>query len=292
MPEGTGQAPAAPVNAFTGEPVSTPVDPAAAPPGDPAAPVVVQPAAGKDDPWYTGWQDKNVRGWVSTKNWKSPEAMAKSAYNLEKMMGAPADRLVKLPADPADAEGWQEVYRKLGAPEDPAGYGLPEDSQWLAEAAHKVGVAPQQLKGLIDVYAEKAGAAEEQAAQKRKEELSTTISQLRNEYGKVADQKFAAGFKAIESMGIDQDMADAIRGQIGARKFTEWAIGIGEKLGDGVFVEGSQTQTPQMGMTPDQAKQSLKTLEGDPAWRERFFSRDKAVRDAATAERARIAQWM
>jgi hypothetical protein len=79
----------------------------------------VAPAAG--EPWFKGVADPELKGWLENKNYESPEAMAAAHRGLEKLLGS---EKVPLPKDDADTEGWDRVYKAMGRPDAPEGYGL------------------------------------------------------------------------------------------------------------------------------------------------------------------------
>src|SRR5690349_8033208 len=81
---------------------------------------------GGDAKWYSGFESPELRGFVETKGWKDPGAAVESYRQLEKTIGVPAERLLKLP-DKADAPEWKEIRAKVGvgAPEKPEDYGIP-----------------------------------------------------------------------------------------------------------------------------------------------------------------------
>src|SRR6478752_2033034 len=108
---------AAPPPADTAPPAADPAPAAqgdAPPPADPAP-----PAAG--EPWFKAVADPELKGWLENKNYESPEAMAAAHRGLEKLLGS---EKVPLPKDDADTEGWERVYKAIGRPDAPEGYGL------------------------------------------------------------------------------------------------------------------------------------------------------------------------
>lgn len=62
--------------------------------------------------------------------------MAKSYLTLERARGAPADRVLVLPEDRANPEAMAGIYRALGRPETPDGYGVsvPDTAPDVAKA--------------------------------------------------------------------------------------------------------------------------------------------------------------
>ena len=88
---------------------------------------VPAPAAGGEKPWHDGLPAEDVgyfqnRGWDKTDAKTAAVAAAKAHREAEKLIGAPADKIVRLPNDPNDAEAWRQVRLRLGMPQDEKGY--------------------------------------------------------------------------------------------------------------------------------------------------------------------------
>ena len=98
-----------------GAPPASAAPPAPAPTPAPAVPPA--PAAA----WWQGKVDEATAGYFKNRGWdgKSADEVAILAANAhreaEKFIGAPADKLVRLPAQPNDEAGWREVYSRLHA---------------------------------------------------------------------------------------------------------------------------------------------------------------------------------
>ena len=82
--------------------------------------------------------------------------LAKSFVNAQSMIGK--DKIA-LPGQHSSPEEWNEVYTRLGRPEDPDGYQLelPDDSSeelvgWYKKAAHDLGLNNIQAQKLAESY--------------------------------------------------------------------------------------------------------------------------------------------
>lgn len=86
-------------------------------------------AASATKPWHDGL-DAEMIGHAQNKGWKLDDpkeafgAAAKVARDLERHFGAPADRIVKLPAADAKPEDFRAFYERLGAPKEAKDYDL------------------------------------------------------------------------------------------------------------------------------------------------------------------------
>src|SRR5437879_5504237 len=77
--------------------------------------------------WHQG-ADAETLGHIQNRGWQDKPAnevalaAIKAHREAEKLIGVPADQLLRLPVSTADAEAWKPVWQKLGAPVDAAGY--------------------------------------------------------------------------------------------------------------------------------------------------------------------------
>src|SRR5258708_6406048 len=97
---------------------------------EPAPPAGTPPAGtppASDKPWHDGLAAEDV-GYFQNRGWDKVDAKtaainaAKAHREAEKLIGAPADKIIRLPNDPNDAEAWRQVRLRLGAPKDAKEY--------------------------------------------------------------------------------------------------------------------------------------------------------------------------
>ena len=124
----------------------------------------------------------------SLENINSIDDLVKSYLHAQKLVGT---NKIPVPNKHATEEDWNEVFKRLGAPDSPEGYkyNLKDqelDGQQISEfnkEAHKLGLLPKQAEGLIKFYNEMNGniaaSQEEQAAQAQ----LNTETELKKEYG-------------------------------------------------------------------------------------------------------------
>jgi len=139
----------------------------------------------RSDPRFIAWASK----------FKSFDDAVKSALELESKMGT----MVAIPGEDATPEQKAEFYKRLGVPEKPEEYELPEidgleyDEEAIAEfkgLAKELNLTKEQAKKFYEYAASKSKAIQEQAAQqmeeneaKRKAEKEAVISTLKKEWG-------------------------------------------------------------------------------------------------------------
>ena len=145
----------------------------------------------------------------SLNNFNNMEDLLKSYKHAQSLVGA--DK-IPVPNKHATEEDWNEVFKRLGAPEKPEDYKYDfkdqeMDSQQVSEfnkTAHKLGLLPKQAEGLIKYYNEmngnKAASEEDAAAQGQ----LATETELKKEFGPQFSKRLDQAKKlAVNSLGSD-----------------------------------------------------------------------------------------
>ena len=145
----------------------------------------------------------------SLNNFNNMEDFVKSYLHAQKLVGA--DK-IPVPNKHATDEDWNEVFKRLGAPDTPDGYKynfkdqeVDENSvKAFNETAHRLGLLPKQAEGLIKFYNElnqnQSQSLEEQAAQAQ----MNTEAELKKEFGPQYAKRLDQAKKlAVNSLGED-----------------------------------------------------------------------------------------
>ena len=145
----------------------------------------------------------------SLNNFNNMEDLLKSYKHAQSLVGA--DK-IPVPNKHATEEDWNEVFKRLGAPEKPEDYKYDfkdqeMDSGQLSEfnkTAHKLGLLPKQAEGLIKYYNELNGnIAETQEEQAAQSQLATE-TELKKEFGPQFSKRLDQAKKlAVNSLGSD-----------------------------------------------------------------------------------------
>src|SRR5713226_8933869 len=142
-----------------------------------------QPAStAATEPWYSGFQDKDLKGYAELNHWKDPEAAARDAREAQKLIGVPKEDLLRVPKDfgVAKPEEIDAVYTRLGRPKTAAEYKLPsveggeEVAGKMAPLLHTAGLIQRQVDVIANgwnSYMNEAVAAQERA-QEQQEQLT------------------------------------------------------------------------------------------------------------------------
>ena len=131
-------------------------------------------------------------------NFQDMTGFVKSYLHSQKLVGS--DK-IPIPNKFATDQDWQDVYKKLGKPDNPDGYkyNLPKESKLdsdslkaFSEQAHKLGLLPQQADGIIQYYQELANASEINANSKAETSRLEAEKNLRKEFGPAYKDKISA----------------------------------------------------------------------------------------------------
>jgi len=152
---------------------------------------------------------ENFKEEKSLDNFNNMEDFVKSYLHAQKLVGA--DK-IPVPNKHATDEDWNEVFKRLGAPETPEDYkynlkDVELDQNQVSEfnkEAHKLGLLPKQAEGLIKFYNEMNGnianSQEEAAAQAQ----LVTETELKKEFGPQFGKRLDQAKKlAVNSLGSE-----------------------------------------------------------------------------------------
>lgn len=227
-------------------------------------------------PWTASITDETLRGYVQNKGFQGPEDLAKSYLNLEKLMGAPKERILKLP-ETNDAPEWGEIWGKLGRPEDPKGYELQFDgdasfADRFAGVMHKAGIpkpAAQALNAEWNNYVSELMAEEQKAQEAR---TTQEMQQLRQDWGKDFETHVEFSRRAGREFGLNEDQFKAIEQALGPLATMKLFHGIGSKVGEAKPFHAGNGAGSQFSMTREQAMARRQALMNDRDWSARFLN--------------------
>lgn len=235
-------------------------------------------------PFYDGFQDSDIKSWTANKGFESPEIAMKSYQNLEKLMGHDrAGRTVVLPGDDATPEERAAFMAKLGRPDKPDGYEMPQGGdegfmKWAKETFHEIGLPAKQAKALTDKWQEYAGGANEAMQQAQQAKFAGETDRLKKEWGAAFEDKVKTVDRAAAQFGLDTDALTALRNAWGPHKAMTFFERVGSGLGDGEYISGSGAKSFSGAMTPDQAQGRIKELRSDNAFTAKYVNGDATAR--------------
>ena len=197
---------------------------------------------------WLGEAPDELHEFARANGYKGPADVLTNVRELQKYLGADkAGRGLVLPKDADDAEGWQQLYARLGRPEAPEGYGLDKlegaDPTFAAEAAktfHELGLNDRQAAKLAEWWgkavtdraaADDAGYLERAAGE---------MAELTREWGQAADANQEVARRGAQAFGFSAEELDKIERSIGTKALMQRFLEVGKKLGEDVLPGGRQ----------------------------------------------------
>ncbi len=262
-----------------------------------AAPEATQPLAttteaapATNEKWWTGKVDEEHVGMMENKNFSDLNAAMKSLKNLEGMKGVPENELLRI-AKSEDADGMGKMYDRLGRPETAADYkfdGVETDTtaDWFRESAYKNGMNETQATQVFkdfNVAVEEAQASANEVAQR---ESQLAMGELEKEWGAAFQAQSEVAKNAAQRFGVTQEQFIALEGSMGTKELMNFMHKIGAATSEGSLVDAKSNPTDgSTVMTPAAAKDASAALMKDPAFKDRYFSKDPLIRKAAMHQR-------
>ncbi len=245
------------------------------------SPVSVPSNASPTD--WTSSLNESQKLWVQNKGFKQPAEALDSYQNLEKLMGAPKERLVKLP-DASDSPEWSEVYEKLGRPKNANEYkfadapglkGNPEFTDWAQKQFHSLGLTKTQGETLAAKWNEYAVGIDQKTNAEAVNNLKVEQASLTREWGAAYEQKVKECGKAAQSLGLGQEEVTQLEKALGFGKTMKFLSNIGSKLGEDSFVNGGNGGGFQGALTPERAQAEIDELKKDKGFIAKYTSGDR-----------------
>jgi hypothetical protein len=236
-----------------------------------------------------------LNGYLQNRGWDKTDARAaalgaiKAHREAERLIGAPADKMVRLPKDAADEPAWNELRTKLGVPADPKEYdfssvkftdGSALDAEFtskmsaaLREANVSKDRAPVVAKAMIEFMEKADGAMEADKAAAVAQEKDA----LRANWGNNFNANLIVAQNAAKTLGLDPEAIAALEGGIGYAKVMEMMRNIGARMGEDAFVS---TRAPggTGPMSADQASATMAERKADKVWVGKLMAGDSATR--------------
>ena len=222
----------------------------------------------------------------SLDNFNNMEDFVKSYLHAQKLVGA--DK-IPVPNKHATDEDWNEVFKRLGAPENPDDYKYNIKDQELDQTqvkefnktAHQLGLLPKQAEGLIKFYNEMNGNMEASQEEAAAQAQLVTETELKKEFGPQFAKRIDQAKKlAVNSLGSEflenTYLKDGSR--IGdnikvIKAFSELA----DKLSEDEIIKGDGSEY----MTAKDIEKEINELtqEGSAYWSKTHPNHQKAVQE-------------
>lgn len=262
----------------------SPASPAAA--ASPAAPVVA-PAA--NAAWYGDLStNADLKAFAETKAFKDPAAALESMRNLEKLVGVPADQLIRKPKDATDVEGMKAYRAALGVPEAADGYAIqsPDGAagadfvKWAGSTFLEAGISKEAAGMIVAKWNEFANAQIAAMTAADATAFANGMVQLKDSWGGAYNERIELAKRALRTFGADLGMTEVgdeafkslVKGAGGGVSLIKLLAAVGARTTEDKFVGGAP---PAFTMTADQARAKLAELQADKVWAASYLSGDK-----------------
>ena len=258
---------------------ATATPPAATPPA--ATPAATPPA----ESWFSGYQGEDL-GWIQNRGYDkldskgAIDALFKQTRQLESYRGAPADRLLILPADMTAEGALDPVYARLGRPEKPDGYGFKaaEDKsdeayvKWVSEFAHSLGLNKKQAEKFDAAMRSMVEANNKEADEADNLKQAASLQALRDKWKDTYDLNVQIARDTAKKLAVSDEQFDAVEKALGSSAAViELFAKIGQKSGESPFVTGASGGHIT---TPEGAAARLQELQRDKAFVDKVLSGD------------------
>ncbi|HBZ17502.1 MAG TPA: hypothetical protein DEO73_17320 [Pantoea sp.] len=179
-----------------------------------------------------------------------PQSTSTNLLGGDEQQQAPEPFLTALPEE-GDAEGWGNVWNKLGRPETAEGYELPVpegDSGEFAGAAsgkmHELGLSKAQAQGIAEWWNGHQSQMVEQFNQQREQQANENVSAIRKEWGNSFDANVAVANKAVSAYLPAEAIAALKETGLGTNPhFVKAFFKIGQSLSEAKVINGEPTQS-------------------------------------------------
>lgn len=215
-------------------------------------------------------------GYIQNKGWDKEGGITKlvdSYKSLESMRGVPEDRLLKLPEG---EDGWDEVYKRLGKPDEVKGYdyNAPEGQEidqgrmdWFNKLAHDLHLNKTQHNKLAEATQAYETEIFKGMEDKAGDERTIELNKLKDEWGNAYEERIELGSRAMRAFA-DKDTMNKLEDAMGSNSAV---IRLFAKIGESI----SEHKLPaadgdrQFGQTPEMIADDIQTLKdeikADPA---------------------------
>lgn len=254
---------------------------------------VTPPAA--EQAYWSGFDDE-TKGYLQNKGLTTKPigealvAVSKFHREAEKMIGAPANEMVRLPKD-ANSPDWKQVWNRLGVPNDPKDYDLstlkragdkPVDEA-LADTLRKAFVAGNVTKDkaiqTAQEFAKYLDGIESARIADQTAKLDEEKKLLKDNWGAHAPANTViaqgAASTLFQALGMQPDAVKAalenMGNAIGYSKVMDLFRLIGTKIGEDRFVLSAGGNSTSGVMTKEQAIAEKASLKNDEAWVKRYL---------------------
>lgn len=206
--------------------------------------------------------------------------LAKGYVHAQRMVGR--DK-VALPGKDATPEEWSQFYSKLGRPESPDAYKVPEGAipenvqvdEKMVKAfhakAHELGLTQKQAAELVHWQAHLSGEGLQAQQEAQEQAKQDAIAELKKEWGGAYNERLTLARNALQQFGGDEMVAVMEEsGLANNPKVAKFLAEVGKALADDDLI-GEAKQTA-FGTTPAEAQRKINELYADPEFMKQYLN--------------------
>lgn len=235
------------------------------------------------------------KGFIQNKGYKDPSALIDAYRSIEKHVGVPADRLLKLPEKLDDDKAMTDIFDRLGRPKDPKEYkiGVPEGTppdfaEHMRGVFHGLGLSARQVEKLSTEWNGFAKKAYEKQVADYQAKVAAQKADLQREWGNTFEGNINIAKKAAHKLGVSDEVIAKLEQHTDFSTVMKLFHQIGSQLGEAAFVGGdNRGGGDHKGLTPEMAKDKISSLLADPDYVKRLNDPNSAVRWGAIEEMER-----
>lgn len=243
------------------------------------------PASGNPSPDSSSWVaslSQDHKGYVENKGFKDVSAIVDSYRNMEKLIGVPKERLLKLP-EKDDDPTWNDIYGRLGKPEKAENYELKpfnedtkEFTDWMRGAFYDLNLTKKQAESLNAKMNDYWTGLQSKAQEIKVEKVKAQEQSLRKEWGAAYDKNVHTARKAAMDLKLDANDIDALESALGFDRTMKLINQVGTYLGEDRFVSGASAFDGAL--SPAAARDKMEALKRDPEFVKRYTQGDYSAK--------------
>lgn len=239
-----------------------------------------------DAPEWKTKLNEEYREHPTIRNFKDLNEFAKSYIHAQSLVGA--DKLV-VPKDGSGEDAWNDVWNKLGRPEDPSKYEFNVEGETdeallnaFKEQAHGAGLNTKQAQKLVEWWNEFNSGQMEKIQSDFKQQQEQGVSQLKAEWGEKGFEKNLSNARVAIDKYTDDNFKSWLD-QTGLGNDPNM-IKLFSKIGEGMAEKPVRGDDPGLGMSMgvDAAQKRISSIKADlshPYWDAKAPGHQDAVKE-------------
>jgi hypothetical protein len=215
-------------------------------------------------------------------------ATAKAHREAERLIGAPANEVLRMPKDAADAEGWTRVRDRLGVPADAKDYDFstvkvgenaidPKIVDALRPALQAANVSKDRAPDVMKAVASVLAARDTEGSTAAAERLAAERETLKINWGSNAAANMITAQAGAKALGLEPEIIGALEKTAGYAKTMEAMRNIGARIGEPTFISNQAPGSTGV-MSAEQAVATLAERKSDAAWTTKLMAGDTTTR--------------